>query len=278
MSASSRIGVLTVVATASLLIGVSSGERAHAASAPSPAASSGPRPATVFGPGEQLTYAVSFGHLHVGSGEMSIVGVDTLGEHAGWHATLTVSGGIPFFRVRDTMTSWFDTGTFVSRRFIQHVNEGRYHAKRDFDIDPVAQTYVKNGGAPLATSVDPTDDVSLIYLVRSLPLVDGDRYELNRYFQPDANPVVIRVVRREQITVPAGTYQAILIEPEIKTSGIFSKNGHARLWFSDDSSRILLQMKSSLSFGSINMYLTHATSGPASPASASPPRDTSDHR
>ncbi len=256
MRATNRIGVLVVIAAAAVLIGVGSGSAATAIGTPTP--SPHRRPAVIFGPGEHLTYAVSFGHLHVGSGDMSIVGADTLSDHAGWHAMLTISGGIPFFHVRDTMTSWFDTGTFVSRRFIQHVNEGRYHAKREYDIDPAAQTYMKNGGTPMATSIDPTDDVSLVYLVRSLPLADGDRYELNRYFQPDANPVVIRVVKREQITVPAGTYQAILIEPEIRTAGIFSKNGHAQLWFSDDSSRILLQMKSQLSFGSINMYLTRA--------------------
>jgi hypothetical protein len=211
-----------------------------------------------FGAGERLEYAVSFGRLHVGSGEMSLVALDTTTGPSAWEARLTVSGGVPFFHVRDTMSSLFDTATFTSRRFTQHINEGRYHARRDFAIDPLDRTYVKNDGAPSPSSADPVDDVSLIYLVRTLPLADGDRYEFNRYFQPDQNPITIRVVRRERITVPAGSYAAILIEPEIRATGIFSQKGRAQLWFSDDSSRLLLQMKARLSIGSINLYLTHA--------------------
>ena len=212
-----------------------------------------------FGVGEHLEYAVSFSRLHVGSGEMSLVALDTTSGPAAWNARLTVSGGVPFFHVRDTMSSLFDTTTFSSRRFTQHINEGPYHAQRNFAIDALGRTYTKNDGAPSPSSSDPVDDVSLIYLVRTLPLADGDRYEFNRYFQPDQNPIIIRVVRRERISVPAGTYAAILIEPEIRASGIFSQNGHAQLWFSDDSSRLLLQMKARLSIGSINLYLTHAT-------------------
>jgi Protein of unknown function (DUF3108) len=41
----------------------------------------------------------------------------------------------------------------------------------------------------------------------------------------------------------------------IKTKGIFSENGHAEIWLSDDDNRIMLQLKSKLSFGSLNLYL-----------------------
>lgn len=37
--------------------------------------------------------------------------------------------------------------------------------------------------------------------------------------------------------------------------GIFSENGRAEIWLSDDDRRIMLQMKSKLSFGSLNLYL-----------------------
>jgi hypothetical protein len=232
---------------------------AHQASPPAPRADGSRRP---FRVGERLNYSVSFEHLQVGSGDMSLVGADTVGGHAVWHAQLTISGGIPFFRVLDTTASWFDTLTFDSRRFEQHINEGRYHAKRDFQIDPDAHVYRKNADPPAVSSDDPLDDVSMIYFVRTLPLRDGDRYELRRYFQPEGNPVVLRVIRREAITVPAGTFGAILLEPEITTAGIFSHDGHAQLWFSDDSARVLLQMKSHLSFGSINLRLTSIAATP----------------
>ena len=73
--------------------------------------------------------------------------------------------------------------------------------------------------------------------------------------RPDRNPVKITVLRRERIKVPAGTFDAIVIRPSIKTKGIFSENGHAEIWLSDDERHIMLQLKSKLSFGSLNLYL-----------------------
>jgi hypothetical protein len=41
----------------------------------------------------------------------------------------------------------------------------------------------------------------------------------------------------------------------IKTTGIFSEGGRAELWVSDDERRLVVQLKSQLTFGSINLYL-----------------------
>ena len=210
---------------------------------------------TPFGVGERLTYDVSFSFIRVGSGEMAVVGLDTIGSHPVWHAVLALRGGMPFFRVNDSSSSWFDTTSFSSRRFTQRLREGRYHADRDFRIDPERGVYSPNDGAEQPSVIDPLDDVSFVYFLRTLSLEPDHSYTFHRYFQPEGNPVVIRVIRREQITVPAGTFNALLVEPRITTQGIFSENGRAQLWLSDDSARVLLQLKSKLSFGSINLYL-----------------------
>jgi hypothetical protein len=47
----------------------------------------------------------------------------------------------------------------------------------------------------------------------------------------------------------------VVVQPVIKTPGIFSENGNAEVWLSDDSRHVLVQLKSKLSFGSINLYL-----------------------
>ena len=41
----------------------------------------------------------------------------------------------------------------------------------------------------------------------------------------------------------------------LASKGIFSENGHAEVWLSDDDKHIMLQLKSKLSFGSLNLYL-----------------------
>jgi hypothetical protein len=220
---------------------------------------------TSFHAGEDLFYSASFSHfIHIGWGEMHLVGADTVrGMHA-WKATLALHGGPPLLRVNELYSSWFDSSTFTSLRFAQLLSEPRYHADKDYQIFPDQRVYRTRDNRERPSVANPMDDVSLVYFVRTLPLVPGQCYELHRYYEPNANPVVVQVVRRERITVPAGTFDAVVLHPEIKTAGIFAKGGNAELWFSDDSARVLLQLKTKLSFGSISLYLTRIATAAAS--------------
>ena len=211
-----------------------------------------------FALGERLQYAVSFGRLHVGSGEMRLIGADTVRGRSAWHARFALSGGFAMFSVHDTSASWFDSVTFNTLQFVQAVHEPRYQAHRSTQIYPDRETFQQSGDPELPSVSDPMDDVSLMYFVRTLSLEPGQCYVLRRYYQPAGDPLVLHVVRRERIHVPAGTFDAIVVHPEITTGGIFSQRGRAELWLSDDSARVMLQLKSQLPFGSISLFLTHA--------------------
>jgi len=208
-----------------------------------------------FGPGERLSYSVSFGKVHVGSASMHLLAGDTIRGRPTWRGTLVVSGGFWKASVHDSTVSWFDPRTFSSYRFAQELHDPGYRASRVFDIYPERGVFQRRGDVEKPSVADPMDDVSFVYLARSLPLEPGQCYELRRYFRPEGNPVVIRVVKRDTVTVPAGRFPALLLQPEITTSGMFSKDGHAELCLSDDPARLVLQLKTKLSFGSINLYL-----------------------
>ncbi len=211
-----------------------------------------------FAVGEQLQYTPYFGRLRVpGLGEMRLIARDTVRGHLAWKSVFTTDGGIPGAHVHDTTMSWFDSVTFSSLRFVQNVHDPGYHANRDTQIFPDEKIYRTKDGVTHPSAADPLDDMSLVYLVRTLPLEPGQCYVLSRYFKTESNPVVIHVVRRDTVNVPAGRFPAILLRPEIKTTGIFSENGHAELWLADDSTRTVLQLNTSLKFGSISLRLRH---------------------
>jgi hypothetical protein len=214
-----------------------------------------------FAAGERLAYDVSFGRLHVGHGAMLLAGTDTIRGHTAWRAIFTISGGTFFFRVRDSTVSWFDTASLSSLRFVQHIREGRYHADRDYAIYPERATYARLDKPEVPSVHEPLDDASFLYFLRSIPLEVGHTYTFNRYFQPEGNPIIIQVLRRERVTVPAGTFNAIIVRPQITTPGIFSQKGHAEVWLADDSTHMMLMLKSGLSFGSLNLYLTSFAPG-----------------
>jgi len=215
-------------------------------------------PSRPFVLGERLSYDVLFGAIKVGTGSMEVRGIDTVRGRPAYHTTFRLSGGIPFYTVDDVFESWFATDDLASLRFVQDQNEGTKERQHRYEIYPERRTYDDlTDEKPEQPSVaDPLDDGSFVYFVRTVPLEVGKTYEFQRYFKPDRNPVTIRVVRRERVTVPAGTFDAVVIQPVIKTKGVFSESGHAELWISDDERRLILQMKSQLSFGSLDLYLT----------------------
>ena len=215
----------------------------------------------LFARGEKFDYQVKFGPVSVGSATMEVVGVDTVRGFPAYHTTFNVRGGITFYKVNDRYESWFHPQTFASLRFVQDIDEGSYEKKRTYEIFPERKSFSENGKPEEASVADPLDEASLIYMLRTMPLELGKTYDLNRYFRPDRNPVRVEVVRKERVTVPAGTFDCVVVRPSIKTKGIFSEGGHAEVWFTDDSVRTMVQMKSKLSFGSLNLYLKSARSG-----------------
>ena len=209
-----------------------------------------------FGVGERSTYDVRFGPLRVGSGSMEVVGTEQVRGRDALHTVFRVKGGTFFYKVDDRFESWMDSRTLASLRFVQDQQEGRKDREKHYEIFPERAMYMEKGKPEQPSVHQPLDDGSFIYFVRTVPLAVGQTYEFNRYFRPDRNPVRIRVLRKERITGPAGTFNAIVVQPSIKAKGIFSENGQAQIWFSDDANRVMLQMKSNLSFGSLNLYLT----------------------
>ena len=216
-----------------------------------------------FASGERLEYDVKFGFLHVGSGSMQVDGIDSVRGHAAWHTVFHVSGGTLFFKVNDRLESWMDVSNLVSLRHWQELSEGRRQRERRFEIMADRGIVLEEGKPEAPTVAAPLDDGAFLYFVRTIPLEVGKTYEFDRYFRPDRNPVTIRVLRKEHIRVPAGEFDAIVLQPIIKTTGIFSEGGRAEIWLSDDSNRIMLQMKSKLPFGSLNLYLTSYQRGAA---------------
>src|SRR5207253_6613731 len=140
--------------------------------------------------------------------------------------------------------SWIDRRTGNSLRFKQSLNEGRRDVDRNFEIYPERSAFQEEGDTLEASVRNPLDDGSFLYFLRTIPLVVGETYTFDRYFRPDRNPVRIRVLRKERIKVPAGTFDAIVVQPIIKTKGIFSENGRAEVGLSDDERHLTLQLKS----------------------------------
>ena len=222
-----------------------------------------------FSPGEKFVYDVKFGKVDVGNAVMEVTGVEEVRGRGTYHVRFNVNGGTFFYKVNDRYDSWIDTTLLVSLRHHQQIDEGRYERERRYEISPERGVYQENEKPEQPTVPEPLDDGSFFFFLRSIPLEVGQTYSFDRYFKPDRNPVTVTVVRRERIKVPAGTFDALVLHPTIKAKGVFGEGGQAEIWLADDSTRAMLQMKSKLKIGSLNLYLKKMTHG-IQPVTAGP--------
>src|SRR4030095_1588445 len=217
-----------------------------------------PTPAVPFSVGERFTYDVKLGPFKAGRGSMEVTSMDTVRGRATWHTVFRVKGGILGYHADNTMESWMDTLTGSSLQFTQDFEQTGTDRKKHYDIFPERAVFQEPNKPEQPAVSEPLDDAAFIYFVRTVPLEIGRTYSFDRYFKPGANPVRIKVLRRETVKVPAGTYQDIVVQPMIKSKGIFSENGKAETCSAEDATRIMFQLKADLPVGSLNLYLKSA--------------------
>ena len=240
-------GIIAIVATVAAL---TAPNRAHAQTDTAWAP-----PTKTLTVGERLVYEVRFGPIKVGRASMEVLGIEEVRGRRAWHTRFQVTGGTLFFRVNDVLESWIDVETFSSLRFRQQLSEGSRDRLYEYEIFPERATYQQKGKPELPSVPRPLDDGSFLYFLRTVAIEEGASYEFPRYFMPDRNPVRLEVLGRDTVDVPAGRFDALVIRPVIKAKGIFSQDGHAQVWISNDADHVLLQMTSQLKIRSINLHL-----------------------
>lgn len=218
-----------------------------------------------FGVGERMEYKVSYGILGgVGNGYIHVAAVDTMHGNPTYRIEMRIRGGVLFAKVDDIYKSWLDVDQLFSRRFDQNVKEVNYKRHRIIDFLPeqgIWDRINKEGESGPLAHAEPLDDLSFLFHVRTMDLEVGQTYTIPRYYKDEGNPVTLRVLRRETVELPGGTFNTIVVRPIIKTDGLFSEGGEAEVYLTDDTRRLPVQVKSKLSIGTLNLELTSYSPG-----------------
>ena len=238
------------------------------------AARGGDASAWSFGVGEQAVYdvTVALGSVRaprpLGQARLTVEARDTLDGTPAYRASLEVEGGIPLvYRMDDRQVSWIGTDPLRTLRYEEHLRQGSYRRDRVYRMDQARGTYTrydsvegewrpveKESGVAMPEAA--LDEISFLYLVRTLPLEPGRSWTFERFFEEDGNPVRLEVVRREEIRVPAGRFETVVVRPTIRAGGLFGEEGRAEVWISDDDRRVVVKIESSMKAGRANFVLT----------------------
>jgi hypothetical protein len=205
--------------------------------------------------GENLEYTVKLEGISAGTGRLQVLGQETIRDRQVWRLHLNVKGGVPFYHIDFSDDSWMDVESLNSLRFEQNQVQAGKVTKRVYDIYPDRKIFHLIGKDEQPSVPDPLDEASLFFFVRTLPLEVGKEYRFDNYYDPKSNPVIVRVLRKDTVNVPAGRFATIVLQPSFKTNGLFSEDGRAELWLTDDARRLLVQMKTHFSVISLALYL-----------------------
>jgi hypothetical protein len=222
-----------------------------------------------FEVGEKLTFSAKVNFMNAGTATMHVAGVERVDGREAFHTIFDLKGKVLFKRVDNHYESWFDRRDLSSIKHVQRVNDGGEAVDKTYTFDHARRVYIRNGEERPGVA-KPVEEGSFLYYVRSLPLEVGKSYTIERYYRADRNPITIRVLRREKVKVPAGEFETIVVQPSIKSKGLFATESHAEVWLTADSSRTPVKLKSKLPLGTLYLELKKIEKAPAGTGGSSP--------
>jgi hypothetical protein len=213
---------------------------------------------TPFGPGESLRFSIEYGVLKAGTAWLEVAPMETWHGRSCYHLVSRAESNdfmSGIYKVRDRIDSLIDAEGLYSYRYKKRIREGTY--KKDYDVayDPALGKARYANGRLYDTSPWPKDGLAAFYFVRHMPLEVGKDVVIPHHSDESSNDIIVKVYRKEQIEVPAGKFDCIVIEPVMAAGSIFKNSGKLTIWVTDDARRIPVLMKSKIPVGSIDAVL-----------------------
>ncbi|NIM19424.1 MAG: DUF3108 domain-containing protein [Candidatus Latescibacteria bacterium] len=210
-----------------------------------------------FGEGEKFVYSIQYGIISAGEATLEIRNIAYIDSVPCYHIISDARSNrvfSKFFKVRDRFESFMDTLSLTSLYYEKHLREGKYRKDEAVKFDQSAHKAIYKDRV---VSIPPrTQDVlSALYYVRALPLELGQSFAVANHTNGKNYPLVVKVLRREQISVEAGTFDCIVVEPLLRSAGLFKHKGRLTVWLTDDKYRIPVLMQSKVVIGAISAVL-----------------------
>lgn len=227
-----------------------------------------------FNPGERLTYEVSWSKIITAGTAVMAVKEDKLPNGKKvlrFIATSRSVGAVDaFYPVNDMVQSVFDPQTMQSLSFSLNESHGTKTRRRALVFDHGTRTVVSTlNDEPPKTMTIPDqvqDALSSLYELRTREdFVVGKIHVVNVHDSGKTWSVEVHTLGREKVKTPAGVFDTIKVKTFPRYEGVFMNKGEIFIWLTDDSRKIPVLMKSTISIGSIMTTLTNMIPGDGAP-------------
>ncbi len=209
-----------------------------------------------FAGGEELFFRLRWEFIVGGSGSLRIER-----EKDAW-CFIATGKSTPFldniYKVRLRIDARTDPEMSRFFSYIETTSENGTDRSKNITFDPkkeAVQRIDKDGIRVIKTDKKNLfDPLSLFYALRTQKLFVGAKLQVEVTDGKDILIGTADVIKKEEISVPAGTFLCWKIEPNLKdVGGVFKKSKDARMWIwvSADETKIPLRVKTKIALGSI---------------------------
>jgi hypothetical protein len=217
-----------------------------------------------FRRGEKLRFSVQYGFIKAGTAWLEVPDVKDFNGHQVYTLVARAESNkffSAFYKVRNRIESYWDRDGLYSVRYAENRREGGYRAKNEIVFDHSRHEARYENGTTYPVPPNVQDALSSFYYTRFQALPLGGSIVFDYHASRKSQPMEVKVIGRERVTTPAGTFDCVAIEPVLKAGGIFKNKGRLVVWLTDDERRMPVLMRSKVMIGSISVVLQEVTPG-----------------
>lgn len=201
-----------------------------------------------FAVGERLEYQVRLSRVRASGRSVMTVECDSVRGQLAYLLRFDFSAGFGPIRASDRTESWVDPTRLVALRFQKREQHPFWSGQEAVELFPDEHRWEGLGGTTgeTATAV-PLDELSFIYFLRTLPLVDDSVYAFDRHYAADRNPITVKMVGRDTIPTGVGELATIVVELRVRDPRRYKDGvGLIRIHLTDDVRRIPARIESDI--------------------------------
>ena len=216
----------------------------------------------IFVNGETLDYSLTWLKITGGGARMTIAPTRD-GNYRITSVGKSSRGFSRIFRVRDEIETIVSREDFSTVRYTKRLDEAGDKMEEVTTVADGVATRKRKKIKKVDVPRPVFDPISVIYYLRTMDLSPDVSHELTLIADGKVYKVHARVIRRESLTTPAGTFKTVLVEPEMESAGV-PREERLFIWYSDDERRIPVRIRSEVKVGSITATLRKISSGAGS--------------
>lgn len=196
-----------------------------------------------FAVGEQLHYRVSLAGVKArGQGVLQVLPQQLLEGAPAVVLAFDIDVVLGFQRLQLHSRSWLSTERFAALRYESREKNPFFSSETRVRLDPASRRWTSLTASGLSTTAEPLDELSFIFLIRTLPFTEGT-VRIDRHYDAAKNPVTVRLVGRERVRFEGREIPAVRLEMSVHDPKRFGGPAVLRFLISDDARRLPLRIE-----------------------------------